>query len=169
MSFRTNIIPSLPKRMIFWKNSKRPLTRPPPFSENYVANFYNGCVIRITKSKCIEDIRDWKSFGPSWQTWQSTSLCCHPCSSWPIRYFSWDLHPWNWALVTRKVKLSCHLGDPVHHLLLLDVAHDHIVNHFLGLTQQTPVTRRIMAVFALSLVCVDDDLYIMMKCLSVCL
>ena len=71
--------------------------------------------------------------------------------------------------VTRKVKLSCHLDDPVHHLLLLDVAYDYIVNHFLGLTQQTPVTQIIMAAFALSLVCVDDDLYIMMKCLSVCL
>ena len=30
----------LPNRMIFWKNSKQPLTRPPPsFLENYVANF----------------------------------------------------------------------------------------------------------------------------------
>lgn len=58
-----------------------------------------------------EIIPDWKSFGPSWQTWRSTS---------PIRYLSRDHHPWNWAPVTRKVKLSCHLGNPVHHLLLLD-------------------------------------------------
>ena len=65
-----------------------------------------------------EIIPDWKSFGPSWQTWRSTSICCHPCS--PIRYLGRDLHPWNWAPVTRKVKLSCHLGNPVHHLLLLD-------------------------------------------------
>ena len=63
-------------------------------------------------------------------------------------------------------KLSCHLGNPVHHLLLLDVAHDHIVNHFLGLTQQAPVNpslppnnnhqkwglMRMMTAFSLSLV-----------------
>ena len=30
----------LPNRMIFWKNSKQPLTRPPSsFLKNYVANF----------------------------------------------------------------------------------------------------------------------------------
>ena len=52
----------------------------------------------------------------------------------------------------------------VFHLLLLDVAHDHIVNHFLGLTQQVTVNpppapppkkwglMRMMTVFTLSLV-----------------
>ena len=36
----------LPNRMNFCKNSKRPLTSPPPFSENYVAIFYDryGCI-----------------------------------------------------------------------------------------------------------------------------
>ena len=53
----------------------------------------------------------------------------------------------------------------VFHLLLLDVAHDHIVNHFLGLTQQALVTplppnttkkwglMKMMTAFTLSLVC----------------
>ena len=69
------------------------------------------------------------------------------------------------------MKLSCHLGDPVRHLLLLDVAHDHIVKHFLGLTQQAPVPpplpplqpqrkgglMRMMTAFILSLPVDDDD------------
>ena len=35
------------------------------------------------------------------------------------------------------VPLALH---PVHHLLILDVVHDHIVNHFLDLASQVPVT-----------------------------
>ena len=103
----------------------------------FICNQWNYSCIQANDIK--KHMPQLGSFGPSWQIWRSTSICCHPCSLWPIRCLGRDLHPWNWAAVTRKVKLSCHLGDPDHHLRLLDIAHNHIVNHFLGLTQQQGV------------------------------
>ena len=46
-----------PKRMNFWKSSKRPLTPPPSFSENHVALFatklQQKCVCSVWRDCCV--------------------------------------------------------------------------------------------------------------------
>ena len=48
---------ALPKRMNFWKSSKRPLTPPPSFSENHVALFATKlrqkCVCSVWRDCCV--------------------------------------------------------------------------------------------------------------------